>query len=346
MKADTLAPAALSPFEIVTLRHAVAHGVYVSAEFLALQMIERGLLRDDGIEPAACVQAAPGDAERLQRLKPKARAAAQAARELAAVRVECHRLAATDAGRAALAAHDAQAAAQAAAAPSLQDEITALVSRIVFVPRTADELRAHEFKTMIEPRLRGAGFGAEHRRDLGVWNCEPQQKTFEAALQALRTPGAIVALIGKRGTGKTMIAAQIAAQWAREDIASGLRGGGATYRYTPYVKLTDLLARFKALFADFGTKDPEALAAARDYFFSRNELITIDEIGECEELGTRQRLITDSIDRIYSARQRAILISNQTAEEFEIGIGKSAHSRLTQYGVIFRCNWQSFRDRQ
>lgn len=353
MSAAMIEAIALSPFEAGILRHACAAGFYDSAEYLAGQMVIRGLLADAGPAPAGKAPGATAeDAERLRvriaRMSPRKRAEyddAQAALASQLAQAERRRLCPTDAGRAALAAHDAahDAAQAAPAGDTLAAEIRAIVDRIKIVPVSDAEQRAHEFQTMIAPRLRAKGFGAEHVADLVQWNCEPQRKAFEEVLRVLKQPGAIVALVGIRGTGKTTIAAQIAAQWAREECALALRPGPLPCRSVPYVKLSDLLGRFKALYANFGTLDPEGLAAARDFFCARNELIVIDEIGECEDMAARGPLLTDFVDRIYAARQRVILISNQTPEEFERSVGASIMSRLAQYGAILRCAWRSWR---
>ena len=218
---------------------------------------------------------------------------------------------------------------------------------IVFTPCSAAELRAYDFKTRLAPLMRAAGFSAEHTQDLIEWNCEPQRRAFDEVCRLLKTPGAIVALTGIRGTGKTMIAAQVCAQWAREDAASVQPGKrGAMCRYVRYRKLTDLLGIFKGLYANFGTLDPEKLAGSRDALCTGHELLVFDEIGECEDMAARGPLLTDFLDRIYAAKQRAILISNQTQEDFERGIGASVMSRLTQYGAILECAWPSGRDRR
>ena len=223
------------------------------------------------------------------------------------------------------------------------EEAVAKLLRTIRVA-SAEEVRAFEFKTIIAPSLRGAGFQEEHLRDLTDWGCEPQRRTFEDCRRLLARRGAIVALVGIRGSGKTMIAAQLAAQWRRESHESFLAGGPSNLRATPYRKLTDLLALFKPLYADFGCTDPERLAAMRDHFCTHNELIVIDEVGECDELKTRARLLTDFIDRIYASGGRALLISNQTREAFEESVGRSITSRLTHHGAILVCNWRSWRE--
>lgn len=349
---DGIACATLSLFEAGILRHAVAAGVYESAEFLAREMVRRGLLRDDGpAMPRTVASETAEDVDRrrvkLAKMSPRERAEhdaeqAQLAAQLATA--ERRRLCPTDEGRAALVEHDAAEAAP--AVPGLLAEIEAIVGRIVVTPISPSEQRAREFETRIAPRLRAEGFSAEHIGDLRDWNCEPQRKTFEEVLRVLRTPGAIVALVGIRGSGKTRIAAEVAAEWHREEIALALRPGPQPCRRAMYVKLSDLLGRFKGLFANFGTLDPDKLAGARDYLCTQNELIVIDEVGECEDVAARGPLLTDFLDRIYAAKGRAIVISNQTPEDFERGIGASVMSRLNQYGAIVRCAWPSWRARK
>lgn len=214
-------------------------------------------------------------------------------------------------------------------------------------PMSAEEELALTLRTSIFPKLKA--FGWEERFFFpvsGDWGCVKQQQRFARCGELFRGVGAIVALVGPRGVGKTTIGFQLAlarllGEWRRYERD----GGPVSLPLTPYVKLTDLLARFKALYADFGTNDPERLAAARDGFCRNDSLAVIDEIHECSELRAAPRLLTDLIDRRYAAKRDTLLITNQTAEEFAASIGDSIYSRLTEHGAILKCEWESWREK-
>lgn len=216
---------------------------------------------------------------------------------------------------------------------------------------TQDEERAHILQAEIFPRLRAMGWGDRFLRELsGEWGCAEQRKKFDRCRELCRGVGAVVALVGPRGVGKTTIAFQLALERAWQDRqslfdkAAGLREA-TTWRTTPYRKLTDLLARYKALYADFGTMDPVALAESRDRLCSEESLAVFDEIHECEGLKAAPRLLTDIIDRRYLAKKDTLLITNQTAQEFSDTIGDSIYSRLTEHGAILKCEWPSWREK-
>ena len=219
-------------------------------------------------------------------------------------------------------------------------------------PMTAEAEREFIRSTQIFPRLKTFGWGERFLREYaGDWGCPQQAQRFARCRELFRGVGAIVALVGPRGVGKTSIGFHLALARAWEDWQSQRdraegRRTDTLCRATPYRKLTDLLAQFKALYADFGTMDPERLAAARDHFCTTESLAVIDEIHECEELKSRPRLLTDLLDRRYLAKKDTLLITNQTAEEFEATIGDSIYSRLTEHGAILRCEWPSWRGRK
>lgn len=216
------------------------------------------------------------------------------------------------------------------------------------VPVSAAEVRAHVLRTSIFPRLKA--YGWEDRfffTVAGDWGCGRQQQKFSRCQELFCGQGAIVALVGPRGVGKTTIGFQLALDrllgaWDRYHAGAT---GGLTLPLTGYAKLTDLLARYKALYSDFGTNDPERLVAARDRFCRDDALAVIDEVHECDELKAAPRLLTDLLDRRYAAKRDTLLITNQTAEEFSETIGDSIYSRLTEHGAILKCEWASWRDR-
>ena len=235
--------------------------------------------------------------------------------------------------------------------PNALEGIEGAFSRMLAGVRklTPAQARQSRFETMIAPRMGAIGFPARYRVNLEAWNCQPQEATFQFCRGKFTEVGSIVALVGGRGVGKTFIAAQL----CRERIDRWLsyyeqqpadRPSKAPMRMGRYVKLTDLIAMFKPLYADFGSIETERLMLQREEL-CRESLVCIDELHECEDQRLKMRVLTDILDRRYSNRLDTLLISNETEEAFRQSIGDSALSRITEHGEIVTCAWPSWRGR-
>lgn len=237
-------------------------------------------------------------------------------------------------------------------APMTEDAIAAIVASIIppGMPVTPPEqFRAYVFKTEICERLKAYGFEPRFWVDGLLEKTEPKTREAKQAfvlaktLSYLRNQGAIVALSGDRGVGKTTIVAQLAIKRLWEDWHSARNGGPVTHRITSYKKLTGIVGRLKALYADFGTIGIDALESYRDHLATL-DLLIIDELNECaDDSKHKDRILTDIIDRRYAANRDTILLTNQKAAEFEQTINPSVLSRLNEHGAIIPCDWQSFR---
>jgi DNA replication protein DnaC len=234
-----------------------------------------------------------------------------------------------------------------------EDDLATIVGAII--PRDMRvtppaEFRAYVFRTEICDRLRGFGFEPRFWADGLLDHTTPKTRESRQAyvlaktLGYLRGCGAIVALTGDRGVGKTTIAAQLAIRRLWEDWHSRTSGGPVLHRITSYRKLTAIVGRLKALYGDFGTIGIETLEAIRDHLASV-ELLVIDELNECaDDSRHKDRILTDLIDRRYAANRDTILLTNQRADEFERTINPSVLSRLNEHGAIIPCEWGSFRE--
>lgn len=218
-------------------------------------------------------------------------------------------------------------------------------------PRTAEEMRAMHFETQIAPRLGDFGFETRYRQMDILSGRDPRCREQESVLARVESKftnaGAIVALVGPRGTGKTSIAAQLAANRLWEDWRIALAGErkGVPCRITSYRKLGALVARLKAYYGDFGSVQSEQMHATLEHLCAV-ECLVIDELFEVpDDSKHKDRLLTDILDRRYAARRDTLLISNQTRDEFVSNLVPSIGSRLLEHGGVIRCEWQSFRDK-
>lgn len=147
----------------------------------------------------------------------------------------------------------------------------------------------------------------------------------------LRNPGAVVALVGPRGTGKTQMATDAAFAYAMRIRERGMA------RACRYVRTMEFFMGVKDA---YGTTTSE-----RDVFdsFTIPPLLVLDEVQVRNESKWEDNALTYLIDTRYGACRRTILISNQTVEGFTASMGDSIMSRLSETGTIIPCEWQSFR---
>lgn len=218
--------------------------------------------------------------------------------------------------------------------------------RIEGVPAMSEaEDHSHAWRTYILERLAENRVPDRYRYELTEWQCAPQETTYRHADKLMSGKGAIVALVGERGTGKTTIAAQmiIARAWADWEAIIRDRVSGAYWTWTPYRKLADLISRYKPLYADYGTRSAEELESGRAAY-CRAPFAVIDELHDCEDIKLRDRLLTDILDRRYSAMRDTLLISNQSVQQFKDTTNDSILSRISEHGSIIPCAWGSWRE--
>jgi len=211
-------------------------------------------------------------------------------------------------------------------------------------PATEAECHAHDFKAYIAPQLKRFGFECRYRTD-GLMDgadgrCVLQKRTLAALTNMLCGKGAIAAMIGQRGIGKTQIAAQyvIDRLWAEH--------GTARCSWFHYTKLTTVVAKLKAFYGDFGTTDMARLEAYREFLTHALDLLIIDELHEvADDSRHKDRILSDILDARYAAKKDTLLISNQSASEFSKATSPSIISRLNEHGGIIPCEWESFREK-
>lgn len=203
-------------------------------------------------------------------------------------------------------------------------------------PIPSEEMERYNWTNEIAPRLKASGFDVRFWNNIQNWNCDQQEHAHAECERRCQKNGAVVVLTGARGTGKTTICAQMAIARARNPALPPWE------RQPPYRKACDLIARYKPLYADFGSTEIDTLMSSRDAL-CRNALLFIDELHECDDQKMKDRLLTDIIDRRYAKLKDTILISNQSVSDFKNITSDSILSRIAEHGVIIPCEWSSWR---
>lgn len=213
---------------------------------------------------------------------------------------------------------------------------------------TEEESREYDWRNSISPRLEACGFEDRFRRQIKDWKIPEQHRIYAKCFERLTGCGSIIALIGERGTGKTTIAAQIAVArtWAWWDYGAApdeQRSDLREPRDIPrYVKMCDVIAALKPIYADFGTTIMDDILAARERL-CRMDLLIIDEIHACDDQRMKDRVLTDVIDRRYAKLRDTVIISNQTRKDFLATTNDSVMSRIHEHGMIIECTWKPWR---
>lgn len=199
-------------------------------------------------------------------------------------------------------------------------------------PATDEQIAAWFWQNEVVPRL--SSFGERFQDPIRL--IPPQAAALKKVKARLKGVGAIVALVGVRGIGKTTLTAAIAQERAAKE------GFPPNYRTVLYRQMVSLISKYKPLYSDMGSINIEALTESRDAVCRKN-LLVVDELHECDDQRLKNKILTDIIDRRYADRLDTILISNQTPADFRATTSDSILSRLSEHGTILECKWPSFR---
>jgi DNA replication protein DnaC len=170
-----------------------------------------------------------------------------------------------------------------------------------------------------------------------VGNYGPPWGECARKLTRLVDAGAMVALLGTRGPGKThMACAMIAEACRRSEWASD---GPAPALYT----------KAMAIFLELRACCRSGAAASELDVLKRYrklQLLVIDEIQERGETPFEDRILTYLLDERYAARKPTIMVGNLTPNQFAQAMGPSVADRLRETGCVLHCEWDSFRRRE
>jgi DNA replication protein DnaC len=183
---------------------------------------------------------------------------------------------------------------------------------------------------------RRRGFPERHVRAHAAKLRQDEPRFVEALAQlSAAPPGAIVALIGPRGTGKTQLAVASAIPQFQADAWND-------DKFPLYVKLADVFREIRDTYRD-NSIDSEIRVFAR---YRTPPLLVIDEAHERAETEFENRTLTQIIDARYDALRQTIIIANLTRAEMAKSMGPSIVSRLHECGLVIDCDWPSFRGKK
>ena len=145
---------------------------------------------------------------------------------------------------------------------------------------------------------------------------------YELASDRVKKDGILI-LYGKRGSGKTRMAAELA-----------FDAGESQYR-TAMRFFLEVRATFRK---DSNVSELEIIDA-----LTNSALLVIDEVQERGDTAFEDRLLTHVIDARYSAMRPTILIANLPKSELAESLGKSIVDRARENGKSIEFDWPSYR---
>jgi DNA replication protein DnaC len=185
-------------------------------------------------------------------------------------------------------------------------------------------------------------FPERHARELTLRGDE-WQAAYAKALSIAESGGIIVAW-GKRGTGKTQIAYQIARNATLRDTHFPQEWKDrfalpVKTRPCVYTKAMDIFMRMKNGFSrPDQPSELEIINGLIDAAF-----LVIDEAHVRGETKYEDDKLTHIIDKRYDAMRPTMLITNLTNKDFAAQLSPSILNRIEEIGGGIECNWESFR---
>lgn len=161
----------------------------------------------------------------------------------------------------------------------------------------------------------------------------PAQKTAREQAIAFRTfvieqkRWAALVLTGKVGTGKTLLACELA--------GSMIGKFGIPIRYAT---AASMIGEIQSTYGQDGKSAETEIARFANY-----GVLIIDEIDAGRASADAQMLLTEIINRRYASDRPVIVITNQPFEDLAQFVGDRVHDRLHENAFVCSFDWLSFR---
>jgi DNA replication protein DnaC len=170
-----------------------------------------------------------------------------------------------------------------------------------------------------------------------VWVTLPEdtRERYRAAfneLTALETVqgGALVAMVGARGPGKTWMASCLVKRFC------------AAARHAIYANTLGFFMDLRATYGDRGIGTERDVKAR----YMRPEFLVLDAVEEKSDSSTsQQQMLTHLLSARLDAEKLTLIVSNDDGSTLPDRIGPSLADRLNDGGGIIVCNWPSLRGR-
>jgi len=184
------------------------------------------------------------------------------------------------------------------------------------------------------------GWGAKYVEPINLYG-DPWLEAFAQAKAVIAKRG-IVALIGTRGTGKTRMGAEITRAGLFPTDHGEWNGNGVVRGQTSmYRRTLDVFLDLRAASNSKTTSEKQVLSE-----LEKPGLLVMDEFHERKASDWENAIVSNLIDKRYSAGRPTILIANYTLNEMAAAVGPSVSDRMRENGKAFVCDWESYRDRQ
>lgn len=180
--------------------------------------------------------------------------------------------------------------------------------------------------------LKDSGIPQRHMRQLeaGFSPCNDTWISNQEKIEnLLGQGGVIVAMLGRRGTGKTMAASVL----VRERCMRGI--------HAAYISANEFYLDLRESYSEKAEHTEKAVLM----HYQKPRLLVIDEVHERGDSTWSDRMLTFIVDQRYRDCKDTILIANQTPEEFAAAVGPSVVDRAKEGGGVLLYNWESFRGR-
>lgn len=187
-----------------------------------------------------------------------------------------------------------------------------------------------ELRAKADKRLIAVGFPKLHAEREIPKGKSPWYDTGAAVYKLIwAKPGAIVCLVGPRGTGKTLMATTIARQFHRCN----------EWHNAKYAHVMDFFFAIRETFNRGSDVDERETLDG----FIKPHILVLDEIQERGGTEWEDRTLAYLIDKRYTSGKATLLLANLKPADLTARLGASIVSRMQETGGIVECNWPSFR---
>ncbi len=184
---------------------------------------------------------------------------------------------------------------------------------------------AHQFRSLKGeaniPKRHDTPFGM---RQQGEWRIK-----YDTLCKCLfERRGAMIAIIGPRGTGKTQMAVDALNLWMHKAKLGAL-----------YARAFDVFAAIKETYRE-NARHTEIDAIKK---FASIPMLVIDEMQVRSETDWENSMLTSILDQRYMYLKYTIMIANLEHDAFMKHVGASVYDRVVETGGVISCTWESFR---